>query len=124
MEDYIVIILTIIILVFGAIGRSKRKIPPQPQTQEPLESDDFWGVMEELGIPQPAPQRVVRNTEKVKIISVPEKRVTVKKEESSMLKNNVVNAKLGINEDNTAKSKRFSLREALIYSEILNRKYT
>jgi len=127
MEDYIVIILTVIILIFGAVGRNKKKIALQPQNKEPFESDDFWEVIEELGMQQPVPQRVGSYTEKVEIINAPEKKsfneFTAKKEKSSILKNSIVNAKLDINENNTVKNKRFSLREAVIYSEILNRKY-
>ena len=129
MEDYIVIILTIIILIFGAVGRNKKKIALQPQNKEPFASDDFWGVIEELGIQPTTPQPVEKLNEKIEIIKEPEKNrfygFTAEEEGGSILKNSIFKSELNRKKTkrDTIKNKRFSLREAVIYSEILNRKY-
>ena len=127
MEDYIVIILMAIILIFGAIGRSKKKVIPQPQNEEPIEHDDFWGMMEELEVQPPTPQPV----KKVEFMKVPKVNPVygfiAKEEGVSILKDRILKSESDIKKTNKSniikKDDKFSLRKAIIYSEILNRKY-
>ena len=130
MEDYIVLILTVFILIVGAVGKSKRKIIPQPQNEEPVVPDNIWEMMKELGVQQPAPQPVENVIEKVEIMEAPKENqfygFTAKEEGGSILKYNIFKRELNLKKTNISeikKGEQFSLRKAIIYSEILNRKY-
>jgi uncharacterized protein YneF (UPF0154 family) len=130
MEDYIVIILTIIILIVGAVGRNKRKNIEQPANDEPAVSDNLWGLMDELGL-QPTQQQIETIEEQVEIIRDPYENpsydFTAKEEGASAFKNKEQKKAAQsdkIKKEENIKSERFSLRKAVIYSEILNRKYT
>jgi hypothetical protein len=130
MEDYIVIILTIIILIVGAVGRNKRKNIEQPANDEPAVSDNLWGLMDELGL-QPMQQQIETIEEQVEIIRDPYENpsydFTAKEEGASAFKNKEQKKAAQsdkIKKEENIKSERFSLRKAVIYSEILNRKYT
>ena len=128
MENYIVIILTIIILIAGAVGRNKRKITLQPQGEEPFIPSNPWGIMEELRVQPPIPQPVKNIIERIEIMDTPEKNplygFTAKEEGGSILKDSILKSELNLKKTNTSDNiKEFSLKEAVIYSEILNRKY-
>jgi len=116
----------VVIWVVGFAGKSKRKVIPQPQNKEPLVPNNLLEMIKVLGV-QPPPLQPV---DKVEIIEEPEENhlygFTAYEEGGSILKGNVLRSESDlkkINKSDTIKDERFSLRKAIIYSEILNRKY-
>ena len=131
MDDLIIIILTLVILVIGAFGQMKKKRVPQTENQQPGKPMDFWDFLEmndkapenENTVPQP--------TETIEEVNIPKAEpaaMEVDFEEGSPVFENKINPteEMGMQEKNSKKSKlmeSFSLKKAVIYSEILNRKY-
>lgn len=126
MDDIIVIILTLIFIVASIFGQKKKRPPVPEATAEPQPADDnFWDMLEkqwdEIQQPVPAPaqktteQQATERSEPQHYTFHPESegdRIVAQKPEKpkkTFLK---------------TKKKKFPLREAVIYSEVLNRKYT
>jgi cell division protein FtsN len=136
MDDLLVIILTLIFAAVGIFGQSKKKKAqqanqPVPQPQ-PEERDSFWDFLEEEET-KPRQSRVETQPEQTyrppQQSTEKEKPEPVQKAQPAQKESSIYSTDLtGINEmANQRKSKskiRFSLRKAVIYSEILNRKYT
>lgn len=133
MDDLIVIILTIVVAGIGVLGQLKKKkqAPAKngetntPESlldlfqgntnQPPLESQED----EEYGYEQyeePIEQTVEVKTEG------PKYQFTAKNEGQSIVKNKLY-MRVGKSKFKSGIKKDFSLRKAVIYSEILNRKY-
>lgn len=55
MDDLVVIILTLIIVILGAVGQIKKKKPLQPNESQNKRSGDFWDFLE--GEPEFVPQQ-------------------------------------------------------------------
>lgn len=135
MDDLIVIILTLIIVVAGAIGQiKKKKLPqPEPEGEQQNSSDNPWDILEDFetrsqkpitNIPVPKPEVTAEKPKeqyKYTFNAENEGQSPVEKKPSS-IKDEII--------QNTGKkekekiSETFSLRKAVIYNEILNRKYT
>lgn len=143
MEDYIFLIIAIVLSIFGAINKNKKKkaaddLPDEPEEHprnfiiDQLLGEDFLADEE----PKPAPKpKVVRKP----VIVQPQVRTPHKYQPSFVsglpdrpkrtLKSSV--APVAVEEpepeteltDQTAYLEDFSLRKAFIYSEILQRKY-
>ncbi|WP_346855483.1 hypothetical protein [uncultured Draconibacterium sp.] len=129
MDDIIVIILTLLVAVFGALNQQRKKKAAQNaapnQSKQPT---GFWdmimddqAVQEEI-IPEYDDQPTV-----VEEYTEPEVRPKYEfvpsSEASSGIKEEmkaVVKEKSGV----SIEGEKFSLRKAVIYNEILNRKYT
>jgi len=138
MDDLIVVILTLIVAAAGALGQlRKKKRPPAPVEDEGelSQPESIWDLFQEETVQQqpvekqdtneydhekykePAVEKVRGKTEKSKYqfaarnegASSVERKLPMKKATSKM--------KSSIRKD-------FSLRKAVIYSEILNRKYS
>jgi hypothetical protein len=137
MDDLLVIILTLIFAAAGIFGQSKKKKAqqanqPVPQPQ-PEEHDSFWDFLEEES-PKPRESNIEAQPEQA--YRQPQRNTTEEKKpepvqnvQPAQKKSSIYSTDLtGKNEtENQRKSKlknRFSLRKAVIYSEILNRKYT
>ena len=128
MENYIIIIAAIV-LVIRAIETGKRKATPQPQNGNVAVPNNLLEMIKELGVQPPVPQPVESIIESEIIETHDENYMygfTANEEGGSMFKSS--NLKSNAEEKKTAKSsiiksKRFSLKQAVIYSEILNRKY-
>jgi len=128
MDDLVVIILTLIVAVVGTIGQIKKKKQAEnapvgvPGNQN--QTEDFWDVVDdkldfdekEIEISEPAKR------EEVKIENKPYYQFKAKNEGSSILNDDLTKGKFG-EVSNSKHRKNFSLRKAVIYSEILNRKY-
>ena len=130
MEDYIFIIVAIVLSVIGAINNKKKKqaaaqgvgqaSPQKPTVLEQLFHDSFFDdeeIQEQPAkVEQPKPDNIKREIFKNKR---PPVTVKTQKETSSNFMKKSSSGK------NTRKSIRtnFSLKDAVIYSEILNRKY-
>lgn len=134
MDDLLIIILTLIFAAVGIFGQSKKRKAqqenqPVPQPQ-PEEHDSFWDFLEGESPREPKvetqPEQTYRQsqqqTEKEK--PVPVQKVQSAQKHSSIYSTDLT-GKNGVENQRKSKSKnRFSLRKAVIYSEILNRKYT
>jgi hypothetical protein len=127
MDDLVVIILTLIIAVVGVIGQSKRKKQAAAQGNTQKKEGDFWELLNEdpFQLIKPKTENVVEevveeaepyeneqdyefyaNREGGRFITE-EPKVETPQETSPVQK----------------QKKNFSLRKAVIYNEILNRKY-
>ncbi len=128
MDDIIVIILTLIFIVASIFGQ-KKKPQPVPETEAEVEpqssGDNFWDMLNEewkeaRQTDSPSQQKPVEKQEQPTMESKPYTfhpdkegaKITVEKPEET---------KKSISK---TKKKKFPLRDAVIYSEILNRKYT
>ena len=134
MEDYIFIIIAIILSVIGAISQGKKKRaaelemqkaetdePEHPSVFDALFEDDFFNdsvlVSKPVEMPAPPPpvvfQAPVESKTKTRpTIAKPEKKKPAVK--SAQMKKHPIRNKIAA---------EFSLKKAVIYSEILNRKY-
>ena len=141
MDDLIVIILMLIIAVVGALGQiKKRKLQQQPNNQQKGKTDSggFWDFLEEQTDYMPHPQENEMTQEQQKMkkeepVSMPEvveekPKYEFKPEQEGMSVYKI-KSENELKQEKTRStkekwdSKRFSLRKAVIYSEILNRKY-
>ena len=127
MDDLVVIILTLIIAVAGVISQAKKKkqntVPENGQKQP----EDIWNLFRDEPIPAPQPK-----TEPQYDIVEDEESVPYENEQDYKFYSNKEGGKLiniepeiqrPVEEAVTKKKEKFSLRKAVIYSEILNRKY-
>lgn len=128
MDDLIVIIIMLVIAGFGAIGQIKKKKEDQ---QQPLpaqnQPDDIWSMLQQQREPQvqvtePYSEYFKEPESILDTFDAPIYRFDPQQEGSSAItkrvipKKTVVQTKKNMNHD-------FSLKKAVIYSEILNRKY-
>lgn len=127
MDDIVVIILTLIIFVVGAIGQIKKKRPAQTNTSQKNNFGGFWDLLagdtEIVEQPQEFnPQYVEPETNEI-ITEEPGYKFTPSTEGKSNMKMEFFE---NLKEEKTKKilDENFSLRKAIIYSEIINRKYT
>lgn len=124
MDDTLVIILTLIVAVIGAIGQIKKKKVPIQGVEKNDSTSDFWEMlnvdpefennqMQDEYIDENKTKPIVNETQK------PPVDVVVKEEPkiSTMERNKISTSRAFLIR------KDFSLRKAVIYSEILNRKY-
>lgn len=127
MDDFLVIILTLVIVGVGALGQLKKKKQAAANPLKVKQANDFWDLLgQEPAIPD--------KREEPDFIEV-DKPQTVQNFDISPNQFNAENeGNTGLNGGKTKKTvklkthqkvvKGFSLRKAVIYSEILNRKYT
>jgi hypothetical protein len=124
MDDVIVIILTLIFIVASFFGQKKKK-PPVPQTEQKAENENFWEMLneewKEAQQPVVSPQqKPVEQQEQTDADSQPYT-FDAENEGAEMVSIKPKKEKTTIQK---VKKKKFPLRDAVIYSEILNRKYT
>lgn len=132
MDDIVVIVITILIAIMAALGQKKKRqqteAAKQNQPQQPL---DFWELLGGLSATEAAPRagsnEVVEETEKP-IDSVPVNKpayqFSVKSEGKSDIPNSVFTEPKKKKRAALIDGEKFSLRKAVIYNEIMNRKYT
>ncbi|SHF39022.1 hypothetical protein SAMN05444274_10538 [Mariniphaga anaerophila] len=128
MDDIVVLILTLIFIAAGIFGQAKKKrVAPQPEVKNVPEQDDFWEMLDDewkktkqadINTPQkPNSEDLKKNLRKEYQFNA--------KTEGERIAQKMPVEKIKTNEKLSAvKSGRFSLRDAVVYSEILNRKYT
>lgn len=127
MDDLIVIILTLIIAGFGVLGQIKKKKEAQQPQAPQNQPDDIWDMLQQQR------KRQVQETEPYTgFIEEPESRLESfntpiyqfdpQQEGESLLKDRITQSRV---ERKKFKPNKvgFSLKKAVIYSEILNRKY-
>jgi hypothetical protein len=121
MDDLIVLVLTIIFIIAGVIGQmKKRQVPPEPVGENNSRMHDFWESVEDE---EEEPKRFTTLKQPVKE-AAPEDRFHTR---GNIMKRNFVRHILP-NEpvkplEDASETKRFPLKQAIIYSEILNTKY-
>jgi len=142
MDDLVVIILTLIFAAAGIFGQMKKKQAanrnenqPEPQPEaESGESDNFWdfldpepqkNYMEQAPVVESEEQKQqVQPVAKEPVVKKPRYQFQPKNEGNSIYANDLTSDnKVDENAGQNSKD-RFSLKKAVIYSEILNRKYT
>ena len=137
MDDLIVIILTLIIAGAGAIGQLKKKKQMPVATQESKNPENIWDLFrEETILPElkPEPDYIAIEQEESELYkyeqpeSIPYENeqgynFNAKNEGGFLLKRDFISKPLTIQKI-SKKKVNFPLRKAVIYSEILNRKYT
>lgn len=129
MDDLLIIILTLIVALVGVFGRKKKGNDASSTGQASSQPKDFWDMfMEEEHQPKPAfieeeedlPEEVVfvKRSEQPRYQFKPEEegKSDIKEELAMSLNPEPTRARID--------GEEFSLRKAVIYSEILNRKYT
>lgn len=127
MDDLIVIILTLIVAVFGVVGQIRKKKATQTGSGDQKKPSGFWDMLVDEADHLAQEQEVVYEDE-----VLIENQSIKQKEEYNYSETNDENftvrkkiTKEVNKKDNTSKIRKgFSLRKAVIYSEILNRKYT
>lgn len=127
MDDIIVIILTLIFIVAGIFGQMKKKPPvPQPQMEPQHAEDDFWDMLDDDPTEmRPATKEPVPSNTRMEKKSSPENKYEFKPENEGarVTKRNMPKRDELKKEPGTTKKRKFPLKEAVIYSEILHRKY-
>ena len=126
MDDIIVIILTLIFIVASIFGqKKKRKAIPDAEAEQKPAGDNFWDMLNEewkeaRQTDSPVQQKSVEKQEQTNIDSQPYT-FHPEKERTKTVARKPEKRKTAITK---IKKKKFPLRDAVIYSEILNRKYT
>ncbi len=135
MDEKIVIILTLIFAALGIFGKRKKKTPAQPVSGSANPQQSFWDLMH--GTPDlqnsMAPEEFedLEFADEPELVAQPQNETTKTAGYQFVAKNEGVSDIEDILKPKT-KSRRiksklmrdFSLRKAVVYSEILNRKYT
>ena len=132
MEDYIFIILAIAFSIVGAINKNKKKRaaqqlsenenpPHRPSVFEQLFDDDFFNEEEPVVRPVPQPKSEHRIKYQPLVREEPAKAAVINTANTPIMEIGI------LLQSSTPKShplrKDFSLKKAVIYSEILTRKY-
>ena len=127
MDDLIVIILTIIIMIAGAIGQLKKKPVQNAKVKdnEPRDEDDIWFLPGENKKIETEEQTVRNSYDERKEVKMADDLQSYKfRDDYSTLSSKI--DKKNETEKIAAtpvKKSKFPLRKAVIFSEILNRKY-
>ena len=128
MDDLIVIILTVIVATFGILGQIKKKKAGQSNVSQPNKPGSFWDLLqEEPPFPEEQFQADELKSEPAdnaeNYMEQPAYNFSAENEGGYIKK---MNPKPKISEGikESKMNEKFSLRKAVIYSEILNRKYT
>jgi hypothetical protein len=137
MDDLIVIILTLIIAGAGAIGQLKKKKQLPVDTEEPKNPENIWDLFrEETLLPELKTESDYNEIEQsdyehykyeqpesIPYVNEQGYKFKAYNEGGTLIKREVKGKPVTIKEISKKKEK-FPLRKAVIYSEILNRKYT
>lgn len=137
MDDLIVIILTLIIAGAGAIGQLKKKKQLPVDTEEPKNPENIWDLFrEETLLPELKTEPEYTEIEQDESVlykyeqpeSIPYDNEQGYKFEANNEGGTLISKELKSNsiaiKEISIKKEKFPLRKAVIYSEILNRKYT
>ena len=126
MDDLVVIILTLLIAGAGVFGQLKKKKQVPVVNGEQKDPENIWDLFREEVFPQqPKPESEYFNVEQEEYEPYENEQgyEFEAKNEGGALINNELNAEISAKELKNKKIEGFSLRDAVIYSEILNRKY-
>ena len=133
MDDLVVIILTLIVAVVGTIGQIKKKKQSKGTNNENTSSpENMWDLLKnEAGVspesvnPENSEQDFETEYKEEQVPYINEQGyVFDAKNEGGSITTDKVKAESEKKITKTHVKEKFSLRKAVIYSEILNRKYT
>jgi hypothetical protein len=128
MDDLVVIIITLVIAGFGVLGQIKKQKQNQSTPIEEDAPEDIWEMLKkQMNPPVDEMQQEMYEEpvleEPLDSYKAPSYSFDVKEEGISTINDGKISA--GLDKENAGKTKKsFSLRDAVIYSEILNRKYS
>jgi len=127
MDDLVVVLITLVIAGAGILGQLKKKkeIPVTPEVQK--NPENIWDLFkQEAFAPElkKEPEYFNVDSEESEPYVNEQGYKFEAKNEGGILVNNQLNVKPVVNTTITKKKEKFPLRKAVIYSEILNRKYT
>ena len=126
MDDLVVVILTLLIAGAGAIGQMKKKKQIPVGTEEPTTPDEIWAMLKGEAAPQkqhkaPVFTKIVKDEP---VPSVNEQGYIFEaKNEGGLLVKKEMKVHPPVAKNAIKSKPKFPLRKAVIYSEILNRKY-
>jgi len=127
MDDLIVVILTLAVAGIGILGQYKKKKQKATGASQPKQPESFWDLIQgETEFPVQKENSDYYEEENIEPVVSPiisDQRINIAHKKPSVKKNKFERKSIR----NKVKSKTmegFSLRKAVIYSEILNRKYT
>jgi hypothetical protein len=123
MDDLVVVLLTLVIAGAGVIGQIKKKkeIPVSPEV--PKNPENIWDLFKQEAfapVLKKEPEYFVEDKEE----SEPSGNEQGYKFEANNEGGTLINIQPAVNKTITKKKGKFPLRKAVIYSEILNRKYS
>ena len=133
MDDLLIIILTLLVALVGAFGRKKKRNAAQPlSTGTAKQPQDFWDMFtqEESRPQQTYPVEEYEEElpeEKVvieKVVEKPKYQFKAEEEGKSDIREEMKKTLNPEQKKVKIDGEEFSLRKAVIYREILNRKYT
>lgn len=121
MDDIIVLILTLIFIVAGIFGQmKKRQLPPDASAGVNPMQDNFWENIEEE---EEHPIGVTEHLQPVKEVAKEDRFHTAGNQMRRDITRNLIEEVPEKPKVDSLKLKSFPLKKAVIYSEILNRKY-
>jgi hypothetical protein len=126
MDDLIVIILTLIIAGAGAIGQMKKKKQATSAPGKQKNSDNIWDMFKEEVFQQEAHNETEYYIDEAPESIPYENEQGYKfdsKNEGGVIIDKLAKANPSVKNSIKERKEGFSLRKAVIYSEILNRKY-
>ena len=126
MDDLVVIILTLIIAAIGIIGQAKKKKQVSVAPEKQKNPENFWDLFREEpfdSVQKEEPEYLIVDQEEVVPYENEQNYSFDAKNEGGKLINNELKAETPAREIIKKKVEGFSLRNAVIYSTILNRKY-
>ena len=127
MDDLVVIILTLLVAVIGIIGQTKKRKAAGQQPQPAKSPQNFWDMLEsqldtEVIVEEHDTDFEV-DDDRIDIVpQVQEYKFEADNEGINRNKENTV-SEISEIEKQVSKKEKFPLRKAVIYSEILRRKY-
>jgi hypothetical protein len=126
MDDLIVIILTLVLIVASSLGQLKKKTPGKDKVKDYTQGDseDFW--------PLPGEDKAIKTEDRPVLIYKENQTNPEEVNASYQFKDDFTSVKpdyfTGHKKQSQSSKKisklKFSLKKAVIYNEILNRKYT
>ena len=128
MDDIVVIILTLIVALFGILNKTRKKnAAPGESASGAGSAQDFWEMLmdDNENVPPQSQQQVVRDEvveEKPEKEARPAYQYSAEGKKSTPLKRKEQPAKK-TKKQSLLLGEKFSLKKAVIYSEIINRKY-
>ena len=127
MDDLVVIVLTLLVAAIGIISQTKKRQAANKQTQPEKSPQNFWDMLESQMEPEKRSYEPELEFEKedepVDVVpKIPQYKFETENEGKSDLKEKITPDLLADKPHKTTREK-FPLKKAVIYSEILNRKF-
>ena len=127
MDDLVVIILTLLVATIGIISQSKKRQAANKQPQPGKTPQNFWDLLQsqveaEQQHYEPELEFEQEDEPVDSVPIIPQYKFETENEGTSDIKEKM-NQEISVEEKLKSKKEKFPLKKAVIYSEILNRKY-